>query len=243
MLRSHATLALLLSLMSSFVLGKGVIKQPDPENILEMQDVPLVYVLEAIAAMDGREIVVKGDLQGYRVSVKLERDDLQRNLKRTLRGLSYALVFEAHNRLTIWLPVAGVGDSSGSSADVVIRPPPVSVAPASLFPDSPLVVPSDEEGKRGYTEADVAYYRSEQIPVDPALLEVVPDDEKERGTVTHTEGQQVTQSEGPLGSQVLVLPPAIPGEKGVTLEELESIRERNNEKLDFSRHDDVVPPD
>jgi hypothetical protein len=220
-----------LSLTVSFVSSSQVLGQSDPEISLDMQDAPLVYVLEAIAALNGHQIVVKGKTQEYRVSVVLEHDNLQQNLKRALHGLNHILVWGADEKLTVW--ISGPGDDSpGAYTGDVIEPTPVSATPASLFPDSPPVVPPDEPGERGHTKADVAYYRSIEAPLDLALLAVVPTDEEGSSTVTQADIQRITQSEISLGPQSLVLPPDVPGEKGVTLEELELIREQNEAPLD-----------
>jgi len=243
MFRSHATLALLLSLVPSFVFAHGLREQAESDSTLDMQDMPLVSVLEAIAAMDEHEIVVKGDIQGQRVSVALEHNNTQQNLKRALHGLNYALAWGPDDKLTVWVSAAGIEGSPGSDANVVTWPKPISSAPASLFPDGPLVVPSSEQGNGGDTEAAIAHYRSDKITVEPASLAVVPAGEEGQGTVTQVEIQQIAKSEPPLGSHTLVLPPAVPGEKGITLGELELIREYNREDLDMSRREHVVPPD
>ena len=243
MFRSHAMLVLLLSLASSYVLANEVTAQQSSEGTIEMQDVLLVDALKAIAAMADREIIVKGDIRGHRVSVALEQDNVQLNLKRALHGLNHALAWGPDNKLTVWVCAAGVKDSPGSDVNVVTQPKSVSSAPASLFPDGPLVVPSSEQGNGGYTEADIAHYRLDKITVEPASLAVVPAGEEGQGTVTQVEIQQIAKSEPPLGSHTLVLPPAVPGEEGITLGELELIREHNGEDLDMSRREHVVPPD
>ena len=243
MFRTRATLALLLSLAPSYVLANEVIEQQGSGGTIEMQDVPLVDVLKAIAAMDGHVIVVKGDIQRHRVSVALEQDNVQSNLNRALHGLNYALTWGPDNTLTVWVFPAGVEDSPGSDANVVTLPKAALSAPASLFPDGSLVVPASEQGDGGYTEADIAHYMSYQIPVDPAFLDVVPTDEKGSGTEPQVEIQQIAEPEISLGPQTLVLPPTVPGEEGITLGELELIREHNNEDLDLSRREQVVPPD
>ena len=171
MCRSQATLALLLFLASSCVLAEATAPQGS-ESPVEMQDVPLVDVLDTIAAMADCEIVIKGDIQGHRVSVALEQDNVQSNIKWALHGLNYVLAWGPDNNLTVWVSAAGVEDNPRSDADVVILPKQVSSAPASLFPDGPLVVPSSEQGNGGYTEADIAHYRSDKITVEPASLAV-----------------------------------------------------------------------
>ena len=238
----HLTFALLLSLLYSLVQAGETTQRQEAEGILEMEDAPLADVLAEIAAMDGHEVVLRDELPGRRVSVVLQQGNFEQNLKRALRGLNYVLTSTSDKKHTIWVFATG-DDDSGSYEDISARPARVPVDPERLFPDGPLLVPPSEDGEEGYTEADVAYYRSTQTPVDPALSYVVPPDENGLGTRTQLDVKEITDARIPLGPDSLVLPPALPGEEGVTIEEMKWVRGHFAEHLKQSDYLDVVPPD
>jgi hypothetical protein len=108
--------------------------------------------------------------------------------------------------------------------------------------DQPIF-PPDVTGERGYTEAEVAHFRSNQPAVDPAMLDVVPPDEDGFATVNQAEMQYLSSARAPLGPDSLVLPPGENGEPGITAAELDRIRATSQQGTSPWSDVDFVPPD
>ena len=103
--------------------------------------------------------------------------------------------------------------------------------------------PPDVTGERGYTEAEVAHFRSNQPEVDPAMLNALPPDEDGFATVTQAEMQYLSSARAPLGPDSLVLPPGENGEPGITAVELERIHATSQQGTSPWPDVDFVPPD
>jgi len=241
MFRERVFVGLLVALFASFHLTGGQAEPSGSQRSVSMQGAPLQEALAATAAMDGKALVLRGNAVAHRVSVVLENGRFEQNLKRVMRGLNYALASSPDGTVIVWIFDAA-DDDPGADTMNAQQPALPRIPPASLFPDSPMLAPPGEEGDGGYTEADVAYYRSWQTPVDPMRSHVVPPDDS--GMIpTQDEMQRITAARTPLGPDALVLPPAFPGEAGVTMQELAQMRRFQLDLREQPGFWERVPPD
>ncbi len=123
----------------AFSQNQARVSYSDGRLSVDATEVPLHSVLRTVAEMTGLEIFVSEDLQGERVTARVEHQPLEAALKRLLRRFSHAMTYETQ-------------DGSIALSSVKVYPQGVFKGPVVAVAPPPSPTPTAQSKAQGASE-------------------------------------------------------------------------------------------
>ena len=219
-------IALLCSFMLPGVVRAASVEDGDPELRITAQlwNLSIQDALEAVALLVGRPIEVIGPIEEREISVNLHEATLLESIDKVLSPSNYVVIFSEDKSLVIRV-LGGAGDraDAGHDPQAESRDDPVDGL-VSIFRDGPEVIPPSQPGEEGLTMADIEYYWSFALDLDPSEEPVFPPSSADEDVFTEQDLAILLTDPDPYPPDADLVPPDDEGHAVITLQDLETLR-------------------